>query len=168
MTTQYIIVAAIIAIAVGYVAYKIYETFSNTNSSCGGCKGCSMNPQQQKNEPISNKKPSCSHKMQKTFGITDYYLYLCIALNKRVPWPIGQVTVCKTVQGSSTLPGTSIKTGQFFKEQSRFFSNKWLYLLPFVNLQNGKNLYCTMKRVHCIIFPKIKKNKKRIRLHAPS
>ena len=63
MTTQYIIVAAIIAIAVGYVAYKIYETFSNTNSSCGGSKGCSMNPQQQKNEPISNKKPSCSHKM---------------------------------------------------------------------------------------------------------
>jgi len=38
MTTQYIIVAAIIAIAVGYVAYKIYETFSNTNSSCGGFK----------------------------------------------------------------------------------------------------------------------------------
>lgn len=63
MTTQYIIVAAIIAIAVGYVAYKIYETFSNTNSPCGGCKGCSMNPQQQKNEPISNKKPSCNHKM---------------------------------------------------------------------------------------------------------
>lgn len=63
MTTQYIIVAAIIAIAVGYVAYKIYETFSNTNSSCGGCKGCSMNPQQQKNGPISNKKPSCNHKL---------------------------------------------------------------------------------------------------------
>ena len=63
MTVQYIIIAAIIATAIGYAADKIYETISNTNSPCGGCKGCSMNQQQADNEPSDKKKPTCDHKM---------------------------------------------------------------------------------------------------------
>ena len=63
MTVQYIIIAAIIATAIGYAAYKVYETISNTNSPCGGCKGCSMNQQQADNEPSDKKKPTCDHKM---------------------------------------------------------------------------------------------------------
>ena len=63
MTVQYIIIAAIIATAIGYAAYKIYETVSNTNSPCGGCKGCSMNQQQADNEPSDKKKPTCDHKI---------------------------------------------------------------------------------------------------------
>ena len=63
MTVQYIIIAAIIATAIGYVAYKIYETISNTNSPCGGCKGCSMGQQQPENNLLDKKKPTCDHKM---------------------------------------------------------------------------------------------------------
>ena len=49
MTAQYIIIAAIIAIAIGYAAYKIYEAISNADNPCGGCKGCSMGQQQPEN-----------------------------------------------------------------------------------------------------------------------
>jgi len=63
MTVQYIIIAAIIAIAIGYAAYKIYETISNANSPCGGCKGCSMGEQQPENDLPDKKKPACDHKM---------------------------------------------------------------------------------------------------------
>lgn len=63
MSVQYIIIAAIIAIAIGYAAYKIYETVSNTNNPCGGCKGCSMGQQQPENNLPAKKKPTCDHKM---------------------------------------------------------------------------------------------------------
>lgn len=63
MTVQYIIIAAIIATAIGYAAYKIYETISNTNSPCRGCKGCSMGQQQPENGLPDEKKPTCDHKM---------------------------------------------------------------------------------------------------------
>ena len=63
MTVQYIIIAAIIATAIGYAAYKIYETVSNANNPCGGCKGCSMGQQQPENGLPDEKKPTCDHKM---------------------------------------------------------------------------------------------------------
>ena len=63
MTVQYIIIAAIIAIAIGYSAYKIYETITNANNPCGGCKGCSMGEQQPENDQPAKKKPTCDHKM---------------------------------------------------------------------------------------------------------
>lgn len=63
MTVQNIIIAAIIAIAIGYAAYKIYETVSNANNPCGGCKGCSMGEQQPENGLPDEKKPTCDHKM---------------------------------------------------------------------------------------------------------
>ena len=63
MTVQYIVIAAIIAIAIGYAAYKIYETVSNANNPCGGCKGCSMGEQQPENGLPDKKKPTCDHKM---------------------------------------------------------------------------------------------------------
>jgi hypothetical protein len=63
MTVQYIIIAAIIAIAIGYAAYKIYETVSNANNPCGGCKGCSMGQRQPENGLSDEKKPTCDHKM---------------------------------------------------------------------------------------------------------
>ena len=63
MTVQYIVIAAIIAIAIGYAAYKIYETVSNANNPCGGCKGCSMGQQQPENGLPDEKKPNCDHKM---------------------------------------------------------------------------------------------------------
>ena len=63
MTAQYIIIAAIIAIAIGYAAYKIYETVSNANNPCGGCKGCSMGEQEHENDQPDKKKPTCDHKM---------------------------------------------------------------------------------------------------------
>ena len=63
MTVQYIIIAAIIAIAFGYAAYKIYETVSNANNPCGGCKGCSIGQQQPENGLPDEKKPTCDHKM---------------------------------------------------------------------------------------------------------
>ena len=63
MPVQYIIIAAIIATAIGYAAYKIYETVSNANNPCGGCKGCSMGQQQPENGLPDEKKPTCDHKM---------------------------------------------------------------------------------------------------------
>ena len=63
MIVQYIIIAAIIATAIGYAAYKIYETVSNANNPCGGCKGCSMGQQQPENGLPDEKKPTCDHKM---------------------------------------------------------------------------------------------------------
>ena len=63
MTVQYIIIAAIIAIAIGYAAYKIYEAISNADNPCGGCKGCSMGQQQPENGLPDEKKPTCDHKM---------------------------------------------------------------------------------------------------------
>ena len=63
MTAQYIIIAAIIAIAIGYAAYKIYEAISNADNPCGGCKGCSMGQQQPENGLPDEKKPACDHKM---------------------------------------------------------------------------------------------------------
>ena len=63
MTAQYIIIAAIIAIAIGYAAYKIYEATSNADNPCGGCKGCSMGQQQPENGLPDEKKPTCDHKM---------------------------------------------------------------------------------------------------------
>ena len=63
MTVQYIIIAAIIATAIGYAAYKIYETVSNANNPCGGCKGWSMGQQQPENGLPDEKKPTCDHKM---------------------------------------------------------------------------------------------------------
>ena len=63
MTVQYIVIAAIIAIAIGYAAYKIYETVSNANNPYGGCKGCSMGQQQPENGLPDEKKPTCDHKM---------------------------------------------------------------------------------------------------------
>jgi hypothetical protein len=63
MTAQYIIIAAIIAIAIGYAAYKIYEAISNADNPCGGCKGCSMGQQQPENGLPDEKKPTCDHKM---------------------------------------------------------------------------------------------------------
>ncbi len=63
MTVQYIVIAAIIAIAIGYAAYKIYEAISNADNPCGGCKGCSMGEQQHENGLPDKKKPTCDHKM---------------------------------------------------------------------------------------------------------
>jgi len=63
MPAQYIIIAAIIAIAIGYAAYKIYEAISNADNPCGGCKGCSMGQQQPENGLPDEKKPTCDHKM---------------------------------------------------------------------------------------------------------
>ena len=63
MTVQYIVIAAIIAIAIGYAAYKIYEAISNADNPCGGCKGCSMGQQQPENGLPDEKKPTCDHKM---------------------------------------------------------------------------------------------------------
>ena len=63
MTAQYIIIAAIIAIAIGYAAYKIYEAISNADNPCGGCKGCSMGQQQPENGLPDEKKPTRDHKM---------------------------------------------------------------------------------------------------------
>jgi len=63
MTIQYIIIAAILAIAIGYSAYKIYETISNRNNPCGGCKGCSMGQEQAESGDLNKKRGTCEHKM---------------------------------------------------------------------------------------------------------
>ena len=42
MNVQYIILGAVLVLAVTYAGWRIYRTLSHANDPCCGCEGCAM------------------------------------------------------------------------------------------------------------------------------
>ena len=105
-TIQSLIVGVILLIVVFYVIHKIFKMVRNRKSPTSACCGCNKPCKVEKIDKKRQKKNKLEYWKIEKYNIP---LHSQSLKRIRVPWPSGQAPVCKTVYGSSILPGTSKK-----------------------------------------------------------
>ncbi|MCR5078274.1 MAG: FeoB-associated Cys-rich membrane protein [Prevotella sp.] len=57
---QYIVLAVVLAAAIGYVGYRLWRTIQSAGDPCHGCSGCAIHDQLKKQQQLKGRKrPVC-------------------------------------------------------------------------------------------------------------